>query len=102
MAPPSSVHPTVLLVMESIMRIFKPQMKNVEYVMFLDYLDYLIINRADAINKHIHAQLSDIKFWPEEDAEGITSSEQKPLKDGKSFWEAEWREKVGSSHISSS
>ncbi|TIB97269.1 hypothetical protein E3Q18_02684 [Wallemia mellicola] len=79
MAPPSSVHPTVLLVMESIMRIFKPQMKNVE---------------ADAINKHIHAQLSDIKFWPEEDAEGLASPEQRPLQDGKSFWEAEWREKV--------
>lgn len=100
MAPPSSVHPTVLLVMESIMRIFKPQMKNVEYVIFSDYLDYLIINRADAINKHIHAQLSDIKFWPEEDAEGLASPEQRPLQDGKSFWEAEWREKVSSSHIS--
>ncbi|TIA94146.1 hypothetical protein E3P81_00357 [Wallemia ichthyophaga] len=80
-ASPGTVHPTVHLVMEHIVRIFKPKMSNTD---------------PDALAKQIQLQLSDIKHWPEEVVDQPSGAvvEDRPLKDGKSFWEAGWREKV--------
>lgn len=57
----------------------------------------MLMDRPDALAKQIQLQLSDIKHWPEEvhDQSSANVVEDRPLKDGKSFWEAGWREKVG-------
>ena len=54
------------------------------------------MRRPDALAKQVQAQLSDIKHWPEEmqDQPSASVLEYRPLRDGKSFWNADWREKV--------